>query len=545
MPFEELYLSIAPLVAVDWVRTYILNPGTGDDMTKRDRKRSDELCEQAHESAMAGNLDKAAEWISQAVKFDDQNPGAWRGMFRISMTLDEYEKAIHAMHEYLKLTPDDFKAWSTLGSVLKNLGRFDEAQSAHLKATTIQPDEFGCWYNLGVCYEASVQLEKAKAAYERAVSCDPQQAADAYYNLGNVLFNMHDLPGAVEAAKKSIEINPHDPDTWDNLALMQYHLHEFKEAELSARKALEIDPHHPNASGRLGTILLQIGDHEGAQPFLKQSTLQDPANPISFFNLAKALKATGDDVEATRALLIAEELGVNDILPKPKKIVTKRCSQFNHPEFVLYVNTSPILEECASFIANFLEEDVASGSVYKVGETVQIGWMITKLYEEDGHLCVCEPHFVDMPIQWVNSVTKTTQHLLVQQFTAESVGLSELLDPPSMLDLALVCKRIGEDKSAFFVERVTEDVDFPTQTGWFVECRLEDCCLVKKGQYYIASLYELATKNPAVIKFLALPRGISVEVSGNQVEFMYMEKPLELLPDSVLARMRSEPAGAS
>jgi tetratricopeptide (TPR) repeat protein len=54
---------------------------------------------------------------------------------------------------------------------------------------------------------------QARKAIQDAVSIDPPNSI-AYRNLGNLFYFEHKYPDAVEAYKKSTEINPTDADTW-------------------------------------------------------------------------------------------------------------------------------------------------------------------------------------------------------------------------------------------------------------------------------------------------------------------------------------------
>lgn len=503
------------------------------------KQTPDAALEKAIKLANKGDLGGAVSTLDQAIKLDDKVSSLWKLKCQLLFGMGQPETAIDILKRYLELEPQDAAAFSVLGSSLKELGRFEEAERAHKTATEVEPDNTNCWYNLGVLYEI-VDMDKAKIAYEQAVSCDFDNA-EAWYNMGNVLKALGDDVGAVTAVKNSLKSNPDDPDAWDNLALFLCDLGQFVEAESAVRKALEIDPHHPNAVGRLGSILLQRGDTEGAKRQFQKSTSLNPSSPIDFYNLALVNDVTGDKVDAARAYLIAQELGVSELRPAVKKIRTTNCGKYNHPEFLIYYEEPPLNEELVKWLVDHFENDVASGAVYKEGETVQIGWMIGEIHKEGEDLVLCEPHFLDMPIQWRNSVNRTVLHLFSQNFVGESVGLNEASEFPTIFHTAIVCHRFGEQPFAFLLDRSEPSINNPNDSGWAILCDYADCDHNSPESLRLASLYECATMNGHIIKYLALPSGSTVHETGNPDDFkiVYKNRLFEPKPDSYLAEKLS------
>src|SRR5687767_603213 len=98
---------------------------------------------------------------------------------------------------------------------------------------------------------------------------------------------------------------------------------------------------------------------------------------------------------------------------------TTECSRAGHKEFVLTIDETKVLSQDADQILAFVQGSVSRGSRFEPGQTVQIGWMITKVAErEDKTLALLEPTFTSMPIIWVESVTLTVQHMRLQRDVA-------------------------------------------------------------------------------------------------------------------------------
>jgi len=64
-------------------------------------------------------------------------------------------------------------------------------------------------YDQGMTEFAMAEYDKAVGCYQKAVALDPNYF-DAWHALGMALLRANKIPEAIEAGKRSIEINPND-----------------------------------------------------------------------------------------------------------------------------------------------------------------------------------------------------------------------------------------------------------------------------------------------------------------------------------------------
>jgi hypothetical protein len=217
--------------------------------------------------------------------------------------------------------------------------------------------------------------------------------------------------------------------------------------------------------------------------------------------------------------------------PALSRATTTGCSAHDaHPEFVLYYDTPPVTPDAVQWLIHYLETSVASGERYKPGETMQIGWMITQLADEDGLLCICEPDFRSAPLRWVPSVTQTLVDLFMQQFTAQSAGFEDEIDVPNWYQVGVTCSRFGEDPLRFCLQRAPGIRHNPQDSGWFCGCMFVDCDHDNMENLRLASLYELAVMNRSIVEFLALPESCDIVVTTDGVEIGRYGQPVKMLP---------------
>ncbi|HEX2909025.1 MAG TPA: tetratricopeptide repeat protein [Phototrophicaceae bacterium] len=106
------------------------------------------------------------------------------------------------------------------GNELYYRGEYLAALAAYQAAQVAASDLPEPYYNAASALAQSGQMERAVAALEQALAlADTELTATAYYNLGNVYFEMSHFPQAVQAYQQALLLNPGDADARYNLEL--------------------------------------------------------------------------------------------------------------------------------------------------------------------------------------------------------------------------------------------------------------------------------------------------------------------------------------
>lgn len=162
----------------------------------------------------------------------------------------------------------------------------------------------------------------------------------------------------------------------------------------------------------------------------------------------------------------------------------------------------------------FFERRVADGERFHAGETVQIGWMLTKLEAgEDSLLCVAEPDMKAIPIKFVDSVDSTLKHLRNQKDVVESIAPIRNPDFPSLQQSAVVHIRYKSASRLF----LTRNPPHETDSGWSLTDPCDEVHAQYPSPYLRISLYQLGVDRPDLIKFLAFPPGLRVRIDDLQI----------------------------
>src|SRR5262249_14954034 len=126
-----------------------------------------------------------------------------------------------------------------------------------------KPDYPQAYYNLGNALFDQRKLVEAEAAYRKAIELVPPDPARVYLDLGTVLCDQRKLPEAVDAFRKAIELKPDYPKAYYNLGVALFDQKKPAEAEDAFRKAIESKSHdavvHAMAHCNLSWALAQQG----------------------------------------------------------------------------------------------------------------------------------------------------------------------------------------------------------------------------------------------------------------------------------------------
>ena len=219
---------------------------------------------------------------------------------------------------------------------------------------------------------------------------------------------------------------------------------------------------------------------------------------------------------------------------------TTRCAAQGHPEFVLECQDD--IAFMLPFLLQFLEDRVAAGTVFRPGQSLQMGWSTLEIEtREDGALTLSELDLSEIPGRRARSVSLTLMALYRQKAVVDS--FDPPLPPafPSMTQEAVCCDGYA-DADALMLTRVAGD---GRDSGWFFGCVKDGHDHQDAGRLVKAPLVELAAARPAVIEYLAMPPGSVVMLDAQEnlaAAFAEGGRPLRPSPGSYLDRERSGPA---
>jgi len=139
---------------------------------------------------------------------------------------------------------------------------------------------------------AAKRLQAAAACFERALALERKK----------------DVPGAVAAYHRTIELDPDMGDAYINLGRLVHEQGDAAEAARLYHLALSCSPNDPVAHYNLALALEDQQRPTGALSHYRRAISLDPAFADAHFNLARLLERLGQKAQAVRHLLTYKKL---------------------------------------------------------------------------------------------------------------------------------------------------------------------------------------------------------------------------------------------
>ncbi|MEM7661454.1 MAG: sulfotransferase [Pseudomonadota bacterium] len=134
------------------------------------------------------------------------------------------------------------------------------------------------------------------------------QSARAWFEKGERLRGEGNTPGAFDAYRKSLKLNPNVAAPWVGLARLLDGNQQPKEALECLKRAADAEPHNLVASIKLAQSFLGIGQVENAKQEYNRALSIDDRSPDAYFGLGRLHEDAGAPEEAAEAYRAALKL---------------------------------------------------------------------------------------------------------------------------------------------------------------------------------------------------------------------------------------------
>jgi len=176
-----------------------------------------------------------------------------------------------------KAKPPELQPYFDLANGQLSTRRYADAEKTLNFILAKAPDNSLAHEWLGIAYIRLNQKDKAIEAFDKSLK-GKNPRAEAYYNLGRLLFATGNFQKAVENFNQALKINPTLAPAWYYLGNAQGALNQHEKAIQSYKRALEISPSYTNAYLELGRLLIIKGDRSEALRYWRHGA-KVAANP--------------------------------------------------------------------------------------------------------------------------------------------------------------------------------------------------------------------------------------------------------------------------
>ncbi|MBI5508236.1 MAG: tetratricopeptide repeat protein [Deltaproteobacteria bacterium] len=241
-----------------------------------------------------GDVDGAEVAYLRALHLDPSYTAARRKLIRLALDRRDFGQARAQTELLLSIDAEPPEHHFLAGLVASRSGRLDEARASYktaiAKANGVYPEAY---LNLGAVLRDADDLPGAIAAYRQALKQKPDYLA-ALNNLGLALAAADRTKEAEATYRKALAINPDYAAALLNLGKLQSASERYQEAIVTFERLLSIKPGYRQALLNLGVAQRRSGNAAAAITTYRRLVQAEPRYVAAHYNLGLALEAENE-----------------------------------------------------------------------------------------------------------------------------------------------------------------------------------------------------------------------------------------------------------
>ncbi len=269
--------------------------------------------------ASTGKLDQAEAAFLRAIDFDPENVAALTGLADVYRLKKRPGEAEATLARAVDLEPGNWRPYNHLGYFYYRQGRYADAAAQFAKVVFIDDRNMRGYGNLAASHMMDGNFEAAAPAFARSIELEPQ--ANAYSNLGLMLYYLGDYEEAAQTLRSAIELAPNDHLYWSNLGDILWNDDRpeearaaFLEASQRATTKLAVNPNDPALLMDHAWILAMLGDRDAAMAEIERASTRLPDDPYADYIRALIRHRYGDTDAALDDLETAVDKGYSVVI---------------------------------------------------------------------------------------------------------------------------------------------------------------------------------------------------------------------------------------
>jgi tetratricopeptide (TPR) repeat protein len=246
-------------------------------------------------AALAADTKSAEDWFREGVE---------------AMGAGKLPEATQAFQYCVQYKPDLKECWFNLGIAYGRQREYAKEATSYQEAVKLDPNYARAHFNLAVAYEELGRGTDALKHYDLAIAAEPA-AVDAHTNRAMLLLQLERWDEALTAFEKLVTLQPDSAEALFDLAQAEevragksqepQRTGFYKKAIAHYAQATSRDPQHFRAWYNLGVVYHKLRDLPSEIDAYKKALAIKPGHVSSLYNLAFALRDSGDKAAAKQA----------------------------------------------------------------------------------------------------------------------------------------------------------------------------------------------------------------------------------------------------
>jgi tetratricopeptide (TPR) repeat protein len=188
-------------------------------------------CYRSMISSRQGRMEDAAHYAEEAAESNATGPVAWLMWNELNLAYqqkEQFQKAVEAGQEALRLRPGEFEAHYNLAVALQRANFLSDAENHYREAINLNPDAARAWQNLAIVLHGLDRKEEAFRTCYKIIEIFPESSS-AWHNIAEFLSSIGKDKEAAEALEEAAKYppdqtlpeitldHPHHEGTWVKL----------------------------------------------------------------------------------------------------------------------------------------------------------------------------------------------------------------------------------------------------------------------------------------------------------------------------------------
>ncbi len=245
----------------------------------------------------SGEDEKALKYYEQILTFAPHNVDAMNSMGAIYRRLKQYDDSIKILQKAVNEGANSVSVNYNLGFTYKEMGNFEEAIDAFSLVVDENPSDVLAHNHLGSIYYQQKLYQKSIQAFKKGLQIDPNHPI-LHYNLAKCYEAEKQYDDAVREYEAALRVKPGWMDALKDFSTLLIKCQKTKEAREVVKRTIELNPNDPNLLRLLGQIYLKEYDFDSAATSYSKALSLDEMNVETIMSLADALEKSQQPKDA-------------------------------------------------------------------------------------------------------------------------------------------------------------------------------------------------------------------------------------------------------
>lgn len=261
--------------------------------------RADERFDQAVAWARGGDYEQADSLFTVILQDDPAHDAALNNRAFVRTQMEAYEPALADIDRAILLDSTNHRYFEVRASIYLQTDQLDQAEADIHQAMALNDESSQAYFLLGILRTQQKSYPGALNALKRSLDLNPS-SKEPLIQIVTVYVSSQQYEKAIYEATKLLDKGVLDPVLLVSRGFASMQMEQYQHAADDFRQALKLDGDHAAARNNLGYATYNLGDTTAGLELINESLLLNPDNAYAY-KFRGQVKAAQDSTEAACA----------------------------------------------------------------------------------------------------------------------------------------------------------------------------------------------------------------------------------------------------